>query len=293
MAVSLDFISVDQLCARSISLMTEFYSWVYSDKAPKNEATGHTQYVMPADYESKPCVQDGYGIGSLIARNILEDVTIGGVKQNMPIDAATSVSWPSPFDGILGMSFSNGNVAPSSFVNITTPLDGQFTCGNAAGPQPVRWTFMEKLVQGNTLDQPVFALNLKYDTGGTVQIGGTDRGAYQGDLSKVNAERNSGWWVVSGIKFKATGDKAFTVLFGGFTATRRLTFQLYADRIVSQTREPQILPCPPPSSTPTTRVCQAAKVVHKTAGPYLATPSCPISPFPPQQELTAYLVARC
>lgn len=69
-----------------------------------------------------PVVEDEYEIGTLTARNLQDTVTIGGVPQTMDIDAATKVSWNSPFDGIIGLSFSNGDVAPSSYVDITKQL---------------------------------------------------------------------------------------------------------------------------------------------------------------------------
>ena len=147
-------------------------------------------------------------------------MTVGGVPQTMDIDAATDVSWQSPFDGIIGLSFSNGDVAPSSYVNITkrqacTSNGGQVSCPTTSSDSNVRYTFMERLLQDYALTQPVFSLNLQYATGGTVQFGDVDSTAYTGTLKKVPAESSKPWWVVSGLTATAgsashTGD----VLFG-------------------------------------------------------------------------------
>ena len=167
-----------------------------------------------------PIVEDGYGVGSLTARNLQDTVTVGGVPQTMDIDAATDVSWNSPFDGIIGLSFSNGDVAPSSYVNITkrqacTSNGGQVSCPATSSDSNVRYTFMEKLQQDYALTQPVFSLNLKYTSGGTVQFGDVDSTAYTGTLKTVPAEGGKPWWVVSGLT-ATVGSASHTgeVLFG-------------------------------------------------------------------------------
>ena len=165
-------------------------------------------------------MEDGYGVGSLTARNLQDTVTVGGVPQTMDIDAATDVSWNSPFDGIIGLSFSNGDVAPSSYVNITkrqacTSNGEQVSCPATSSDPNVRYTFMEKLQQDYALTQPVFSLNLKYTSGGTVQFGDVDSTAYTGTLKTVPAESGKPWWVVSALTATA-GSASHTgeVLFG-------------------------------------------------------------------------------
>ena len=165
-------------------------------------------------------MEDGYGVGSLTARNLQDTVTIGGVQQTMDIDAATDVSWASPFDGIIGLSFSNGDVAPSSYVNITkrqacTSNGGQVSCPTSSSDPNIRYTFMERLLQDYALTQPVFSLALKYTTGGTVQFGDVDSTAYTGTLKTVPAEGSVPWWVVPGLTVTA-GSASYTgdVLFG-------------------------------------------------------------------------------
>ena len=165
-------------------------------------------------------MEDGYGVGSLTARNLQDTVTIGGVPQTMDIDAATDVSWNTPFDGIIGLSFSNGDVAPSSYVNITkrqacSSNGDQVGCPTSSSGPNVRYTFMERLLQDYALTQPVFSLGLQYTTGGTVQFGDVDSTAYTGTLKTVPAEGSVPWWVVPGLTVTAgsashTGD----VLFG-------------------------------------------------------------------------------
>ena len=175
---------------------------------------------MPADYTNLPQVQDGYGIGQLTARELSDTVTIGGVEQKMQIDAATDVSWPSPFDGIIGMSHSDGGVAPSSYVNITkrqactSNSDGQISCPSTSTAN-LRYTFMQLLVQDYTLTQPVFCLNLKYTSGGKVQFGDVDSTAYIGELYKNPAGTVQGWWYINNVTATADGvSHGGDVLFG-------------------------------------------------------------------------------
>jgi Eukaryotic aspartyl protease len=120
---------------------------------------------------------------------------------NMSIGSATSLQGVSAGtfkSGILGLAFEAGNsVKPTA--------------------QP---TFMEMLLDQQTLDVPVFVCNFKTGGGGFIEFGRVDDSLYTGSLSTIQAKNSSsdkypGSWSSEGVKYVSNGRElgTFDIVF--------------------------------------------------------------------------------
>jgi hypothetical protein len=168
----------------SIIFANRINRWVFSERLPQQQRTGHQFYSLANNTGGKPL--DGlswkiaYGDGSGASGVVYADkVRVGGVTATrQAVEAATSISAQfieEHSDGLLGLGFGNTNtIKPTK--------------------QP---TFFENIKP--TLKEPLFTVTLKKNATGVYDFGYIDPEKYivslnsllKYDAEKLNRERNT------------------------------------------------------------------------------------------------------
>lgn len=157
--------------------------WVFSSLQASSQLVGHDYYrVNPANKLEGESWSILYGDGSGASGTVYADkAVVGGVTAtSQAIGAATSVS--AAFqrdidtDGLLGLSFSSLNTIR---------------------PTPQK-TWIDNVK--DSLEQPLFAVALKYHAAGTYDFGFIDKSKYTGDIAWVDVDDTNGFW-----QFNSTG----------------------------------------------------------------------------------------
>ncbi|KAL2016671.1 hypothetical protein VTK56DRAFT_3173 [Thermocarpiscus australiensis] len=154
--------------------------WVFSSETPTSEVNGQTVYDISSSSTAK--VKSGYswsisyGDGSSSSGNVYTDVvTIGGLTvSNQAVEAAKKVSssftQDSSIDGLVGLGFDSLNsVSPQA--------------------QP---TWFDNIK--SSLDQPLFAVDLKHNAPGVYDFGFIDSSRYTGSITYVSVNTSPGYW---------------------------------------------------------------------------------------------------
>ncbi|KAI1081510.1 aspartic peptidase domain-containing protein [Whalleya microplaca] len=187
--------------------------WVFSTKMPPSSVQGQAQYDPDKSSTSKALGNASwsihYGDGSESRGVVYTDkVNVGGVSfEAQAVEAATKVSREFTVDanndGLLGLAFSKLNTIE---------------------PTPQK-TFFDNIA--DSLDQPVWAADLKYHEAGSYDFGTIDKSKYTGDITYTDVDSAKGYWSfsVSGFavgntttltqssSFKAIADTGTTLAF--------------------------------------------------------------------------------
>lgn len=166
-----------------------------------------------------------YGDGSGASGTVGTDtVTIGGVRvENQVIELANNVSQSlvqdTNTDGLVGLAFSQLN----------TVSDGT--------KKTPKKTFFENVMP--TLELPVFTADLEPDGSGVYEFGKIDDSKFQGELSWIPVQSESGFWQFSSTKF-AIGDNVFDNPVGSDAIADTGTSLLLVDQEVAEAYYAQV-----------------------------------------------------
>ncbi|KAL9054529.1 MAG: hypothetical protein Q9162_004085 [Coniocarpon cinnabarinum] len=154
--------------------------WVFSDKLPSSEQTGHAVYQTDASkLQSGSSWKISYGDGSGASGTVYADtVNVGGVTAtSQAVEAATSVS-----------SVFSQNVDTDGLVGLA------FSAINTVQPKPAT-TFFDTVK--SSLAQPLFAAYLQRNAPGTYDFGATNQSHYKGQIGYTDVNTANGLWQFS------------------------------------------------------------------------------------------------
>ncbi|KAH7324888.1 penicillopepsin [Stachybotrys elegans] len=164
--------------------------WVFSTLLDSKSQDGHDVYDPDAS-KTYSAIQGStfdirYGDKSGASGIVGTDtVNVGGIAKQQAIEVATQVSTQFAADksnsGLLGLGFSKLNKV-----------------------KPQRQaTFFENIMPD--LPEPVFTVDLRKNTTGTIEFGAIDRSRFQGDMQWAQVNPTKGYWQVGSESF-AVGD---------------------------------------------------------------------------------------
>ena len=153
--------------------------WVYGPNAanPYNQAVYFgTAWQDGQSFNIQYVSEGNFASGGVVT----DSVTIAGVNvPGMSVEVADNVG-PAlnnqGYDGIIGLGIGASTVGPN--------------------PSP---TFVQ-MIQGG-LDNPIFAVNLKNDDTGVLDLGDLDTSAFVGDLASAPVDSSTGYWQLDGVTF--------------------------------------------------------------------------------------------
>ncbi|KAI0000737.1 Asp-domain-containing protein [Xylariaceae sp. FL0662B] len=178
--------------------------WVFSDELSSSEQSGHSIY-SPSDSSTAKKVSGAswdisYGDGSGASGDVYTDVVnIGGVSFDaQAVEPASQISEQftedQNNDGLVGLAFSS--------INTVTPK--------------AQKTFFDNVK--SSLDQPLFAADLKHDTPGSYDFGVADSSKYTGEIAYVSVSTSQGFWEFEASGYKV-GSKASSTSVSGIADT--------------------------------------------------------------------------
>ncbi|KAL8738247.1 MAG: hypothetical protein Q9181_000927 [Wetmoreana brouardii] len=171
--------SVLSVNGRKVKVMIDTGSadfWLHGPNAPSSKGTPGAKVVPDETFEI------GYGGNDGVQRGVGVSTTvqIGDLRlTDYTVGVTTHDDYKSSLDGIMGLGFQGSN----SF----RPTQ-----------QPTVMEAAQKLLQ-----QPVFTLNLKPDSGGTLDFGIVDHSKHKGSLVEAKANIGIASWTVDAVTLSA------------------------------------------------------------------------------------------
>ncbi|KAI1080777.1 secreted aspartic proteinase precursor [Whalleya microplaca] len=190
--------------------------WVFSNELSSQYQSGHSIYTSSKSSTAKKLSgaswSISYGDGSGASGDVYTDVvSIGGVSfDSQAVEAASKISTQftqdSNNDGLVGLAFSS--------INTVSPT--------------AQKTFFDNVK--SSLDQPLFAADLKHNTPGSYDFGVADNSKYTGDIAYVPVSTSQGFWEFEASGYKV-GSKAGSGSITGIADTGT-TLLLLPDEVV-------------------------------------------------------------
>lgn len=185
---------------------------------PKNEQRNHKIYD-PAQSLNYTHVDEAtftlkYNDNNTLSGDVaLDTIEIGGIKvQNQAFAMPTEISegiYKNPAEGIVGLGFQSKNSICNK--NNTAPADPGCPEGYAADPQK---TWFESAQR--TMQQGVFAVNMKPGGPNYYDFGSVDRSAAKGKIQYTPVDNSNGFWQFATSSYRIGSGE--TVAFGHQTA---------------------------------------------------------------------------
>jgi len=177
--------------------------WVYSRLLPSAQQVGHTLYDAPnSKLQKSSYFAITYGDGSNVAGKVFVDtVAIGGVTAaKQAVEAPTGVSASflqhPDADGLIGLAMSN--------LNTVRPKQAL--------------TFFDNV--RSQLAAPLWAITLKHNATGSMDLGFIDKSRYVGSLNYINVVGgNSSFWQFNIKAFSVNGTSFQTAPFTAIVDT--------------------------------------------------------------------------